>query len=443
LNIGLISLGCCKNRVDTEVMIGILKKAGHQIVDKLEKAELIIINTCGFIDEAKQEAIDTIITTGKLKNTGKLRFLIAAGCMSQRYGQELLDEMPELDGVIGVSAVGAIDQVVNEIVAGHTVVKIEEIPRDYSADVPRVLTTPKGSAYLKISEGCDNCCSYCAIPLIRGQLRSKSIEDVADEAADLAQQGIKEIVLIAQDTAAYGMDRYGKKMLPELLSRLEGITGIEWIRLMYVHPAHVDDHIIRAVNTSSKIVPYLDLPVQHVSSSVLKRMNRKHDKDYLESIIFKLKERIPGLVLRTTVMVGFPGEEDEDFRQLLDFVKKFRFDWLGVFKYNAEEGTAASSMPGQIDEQTKEQRYQSLMQLQKAITRERNIARINQVVPVLVSSNLAKSLYVGRAYFQAPEVDGLTIIKSNIRLKPGEMVDVRIKGVREYDTIGEIAYEST
>lgn len=442
MNIGVISLGCCKNRVDTEVMLGILKKAGHHIVNALDQADLIIINTCGFINDAKEEAINTIIDTGKMKG-GQLRFLIAAGCMSQRYGRELLAEMPELDGVVGVSSFNAIDQVVDEVAAGSTVFRVEEIPDNYGVDAPRVITTPSGSAYLKIAEGCDNRCSYCAIPLIRGKLRSKPVEQVVDEAANLSKRGIKEIVLIAQDTAAYGMDLYNKKMLSDLLPRIEAIEGIEWIRLMYVHPAHLDDELIATISSSSKIIPYLDLPIQHVSSRILNRMNRKHDKNYLENLILKLKENIPGLVLRTTVMVGFPGEEEDDFEQLLKFVEKARFDWLGVFKFDAEEETAACSLPGQINDEIKQQRYESLMQLQKTITRDKNITRLNQVMPVLISSNLSPSLYVGRTYFQAPEVDGLTIVKSNIRLKPGDMVDVRIKGVREYDTIGEIDHEST
>lgn len=442
MNIGIISLGCCKNRVDTEVMIGILKKAGHHMVNALDKADLIIINTCGFITDAKEEAIKTIIDTGKMKG-GQLRYLIAAGCMSQRYGRQLLDEMPELDGVVGVSAFNAIDQVVDEIAGGGTVFKVEEIPDHYGSDVPRVLTTPPGSAYLKIAEGCDNRCSYCAIPLIRGKLRSKPADQIVDEALNLSQKGVKELVLIAQDTAAYGVDLYGKKLLPGLLPRLEAVDGIEWIRLMYVHPAHIDNELIETISSSTKIIPYLDLPIQHVSSRILNRMNRKHDKKYLENLILKLKESIPGLVLRTTVMVGFPGEEEDDFEQLMKFVEKARFDWLGVFKFEAEEETAACSMAGQVDDVIKQQRYESLMQLQKSITRDKNIARLNQVLPVLISSNLSQSLYVGRTYFQAPEVDGLTIVKSNIRLKPGEMVDVRIKGVREYDTIGEIDHEST
>ncbi|HBQ85843.1 MAG TPA: 30S ribosomal protein S12 methylthiotransferase RimO [Syntrophomonas sp.] len=443
MNIGIISLGCCKNRVDTEVMIGILKKSGHRMVNALDQADAIIVNTCGFINDAKEEAIKTILDTGKMKNTGRLRFLIAAGCMSQRYGRELLDEMPELDGVVGVSCFDAIDQVIDEVAAGATVVRVQDIPPNYGIDVPRVLTTPAGSAYLKIAEGCDNRCSYCAIPLIRGQLRSKPMDNVVDEAVNLSQRGVKELVLIAQDTAAYGMDLYGKKMLPELLPRIEAIDGIEWIRLMYVHPAHLDDQLIGTMRSSSKIIPYLDLPVQHVSSHILRGMNRKHDKKHLEDLLARVKQDIPGLVLRTTVMVGFPGEEEDDFEQLMDFVNKIRFDWLGVFKFDAEEGTTAYSMPGQVSDDIKQRRYQLLMQLQKNITRDKNIARINQVMPVLISSHLSQSLYIGRTYFQAPEVDGLTVVKSDIRLKPGEMVDVRIKGVREYDTIGEIAHEST
>lgn len=442
MNIGFISLGCCKNRVDTEVMIGVLKKAGHRIVNTLDSAEIIIVNTCGFITEAKEEAIKNIIECGSRKQKGSLRFLIATGCLSQRYGRELLDEMPELDGVVGVSSLHVIDQIVDEVVSGKTVVRVEKIPGEYESDVPRVLTTPPGSAYLKISEGCANCCSYCAIPMIRGRLRSKPMEKVLDEAGRLARQGVKELVVVAQDTAAYGKDLYGKPSLPELLAQMETISGIDWIRLMYLHPIHLDHQLITTIASAKKVVPYLDVPIQHVSTNILQQMNRRHDREYLENIIQKLRHSIPGLVLRTTVMVGFPGETEDDFNQLLDFVSQVRFEWLGVFKFTPEEGTAAASLPHQVAEEIKQERYDALFKVQKNITRKKNIARLNQAAQVLISSNLSNNLYVGRGYYQAPEVDGLTIVKSDIKLKPGDMVDVILKGVREYDTIGEICHES-
>ncbi|MEN6463246.1 MAG: 30S ribosomal protein S12 methylthiotransferase RimO [Syntrophomonas sp.] len=443
MNIGFISLGCAKNRVDTEIMIGILKKSGYRIVESLNKADLIIVNTCGFINAAKEEAINTIIKTGKLKEEGRLQYLIATGCLSQRYGTELLDEMPELDGVIGISSFTGIDRAIEAVVAGKRISWIENPPSQFIEEGPRSITTPAGSAYLKIAEGCNNRCSYCTIPLIRGQLRSKPVEKVITEARELVDKGIKELVVIAQDTAAYGSDLYGKSSLPQLLKKLCQVNGLEWIRIMYLHPAHLNDEIIETVATETKILPYLDIPIQHAADKILSSMNRKHDYDALNSLIIKLKKSIANLVLRTTLMVGYPGEEENDFKELLDFMVQNEFDWLGAFSYAAEDGTVAERLDNQIPDEVKEERKNTVLRLQNGITRKKNITRLNKIEPILISSGISKNLFIGRGYYQAPEVDGITLVKTETRLSRGEIINVQLKGVRDYDMIGEYINESS
>jgi ribosomal protein S12 methylthiotransferase len=437
VKVGFISLGCAKNQVDTEIMIATLKKAGYKIVNGLDRAEVIVINTCGFIDAAKEEAINTIIETGKMKAAGRLQYLLATGCLAQRYGQELLDELPELDGIIGISFFTAIDQALHRIQAGERLALVGEPPAVFIEKGPRVLTTPPGSAYLKITEGCNNRCSYCTIPLIRGSLRSRPRLEVVQEARELVQQGVRELVVVGQDTAMYGTDLLGKGDLPQLLQELAAVEGLEWIRLMYLHPAHIDARIIEAVARQDKVVPYLDIPIQHASDSVLKNMNRKHNREQLQTVIRRLRENIAGLVLRTTVMLGYPGETEAEFQMLFDFVLDTEFDWLGAFTFTAEEGTPAYSMPAQVPEEIKRERRDAVMHLQQGITRQKNINRIDQVVKVLISSHPSKNLYLGRAYFQAPQVDGLIMVKSEAKLPKGEFVEVKLKGIRNYDMIGE------
>jgi ribosomal protein S12 methylthiotransferase len=441
VNIGFISLGCAKNRVDTEIMMALVSRGGHKIVNSPERADAVIINTCGFIDEAKEESINTILETAQLKAGGILKHLLATGCLSQRYGKELFAEMPELDAVIGISYFTAINEVLKDVNNGKRVLKVGPPPDTFIEKGPRVISTPPGSAYLKIVEGCNNRCSYCAIPSIRGNLRSRPIPELVEEANRLAEQGCREMVVIAQDTAGYGYDLEGTYLLPRLLKELEEVNSIEWIRLLYLHPAHITDDIISSIASSGKVIPYLDMPIQHVSSRVLKRMNRKHDRQYLEKLIDKLRQRINGLVLRTTVMLGFPGEEEGDFEELYHFVEKTQFDWLGAFTFTSEEGTPAATMPGQIDEEVKSSRLQTILELQKSISRKKNIGRINSSEKVLVSGQLSPNLYTGRAFFQAPEVDGITLIKSKTRLPEGKFSQVRLAGVRNYDMIGEIIDE--
>lgn len=435
LHVGFISLGCSKNRVDTEIMIAVMKRAGYRITNKLERADIIIINTCGFIEAAKEEAIAAIIDTGRLK-AGQLQHLVAAGCLVQRYGQELLDQMPELDGVVGISQFLEIDKLVSLIRSGERPLMVGPAPLEFIEKGPRVLTTPAGSAYLKITEGCDNRCTYCAIPSIKGRLRSRPEAELVQEAHDLVRRGVRELVLIGQDTAVYGED-LGQPGLPHLLQQMSRIKGLEWIRLMYLHPAHINMSLIEAVASQTTVVPYLDIPIQHAADNVLRLMNRRHTRSQLDTLLGQLRQRIDDLVLRTTVMVGFPGESDRDFQCLLDFIASQQFDWLGAFTFTAEEGTPAALMPEQVPEEIKRARLDAVMNLQMGITRSKNEARVGRDERVLISSRAGDNLYLGRAYFQAPEVDGLTMVKSQTALAKGAMVNARLIGVRDYDMIGE------
>jgi len=435
VKVGFISLGCAKNRVDTEIMIAIMKRAGYRITNRLDRADIIIINTCGFIEAAKEEAISTIIDTGKYK-AGQLQHLVATGCLAQRYGQELLDQMPELDGVVGISFFKEIDQAITRIQNGERPLMVGKPPDVFIEKGPRVLTTPAGSAYLKITEGCSNRCAYCAIPLIRGNLRSRPAGEIVQEAHELVKRGVRELVLIGQDTAVYGKD-LGGPGLPPLLEQLASINDLEWIRLMYLHPAHIDDDLIEAMVRVPKVLPYMDIPIQHASDRVLTSMNRRHTRDQLEVLLGRLREQINGLVLRTTIMVGFPGESDKDFELLLDFIQTTEFDWLGAFTYTPEEGTPAYQMPEQVPEEIKRQRLNAVMEMQQGITRRKNEARVGKDENILISSKSGRNLYLGRGYFQAPEVDGLTMIRSQARLDLGALVKTRLIGIRDYDMIGE------
>ncbi|MEN6326886.1 MAG: 30S ribosomal protein S12 methylthiotransferase RimO [Syntrophomonas sp.] len=441
MNIGFVSLGCPKNRVDTEIMMAILKNTGHKIVNSLVDADAVIINTCGFINSAQEEAIDTIIETGKLKENGKLKYLIATGCLTQRFGLQLLDELPELDGIAGIASLTRIHELIAGVQNGERIMAIEPVPEVFLEKGPRLLSTPPGSAYLKISEGCNNRCSYCTIPSIRGNLRSRPLEELVLEARDLAKRGVKEIVLVAQDTGVYGWDLYGRHTLTDLLKEINKIEGLVWIRLMYLHPLHISDELIDTLTGESKIIPYLDIPIQHAANKILKLMNRQHDTLHLRKLVADLRHHINDLVLRTTVMVGFPDETEDDFKQLYDFVGETEFDCLGVFAYAAEEGTPAAVMEAQVAEEVKLQRLHEISALQQKISRRKNIARLDTQVKILVSSQSGKNLYLGRGYYQAPEVDGLTVVKSKSRLTKGEFYDVQLVGVRNYDMIGELVDE--
>lgn len=438
MNIGFISLGCAKNLIDTEIMLNILKSEGHKIVDSIERADAVIINTCGFINDAKEEAIDTIIETGRLKNEGVIKYILTTGCLVQRYGNELMEELPEIDGALGISNFHDIASLLAEVEAGQRPLKVIPPPQEYIEKGPRMLTTPPGMAYLKISEGCGNHCAYCAIPSIRGSLRSKPLPDIEKEAHLLVKQGVKELVIIAQDTAAYGIDLCGKSQLPQVIKCLDNIEGISWLRVMYLHPVHFSQEIIDSLAKADKVIPYLDIPIQHASSRILKNMNRRYELKDLDQLIHKLRQSIENLVLRTTVMLGFPGETEQDFTTLAEFLTRTEFDWLGAFTFNPEEGTRAAVMEEQIPEELAQERKDKIMQLQNGITRKKNIKRVGKTENILISSQLDKQLYLGRGYFQAPDVDGLTIVKSSIRLKKGEFAPVELKAVRNYDMVGEL-----
>lgn len=443
MKIGFISLGCAKNRVDTEIMMGLVKGKGHSITDRLEYADLVVINTCGFLSEAKEEAIDKILETAQFKEKGILQYLVAAGCMSQLHAQELLDEIPELDGVIGVSSFLEINELIDKITSGQRVNAVRPTPDAFIEQGPRVLTTPAGSAYVKITEGCNNRCSYCAIPLIRGNLRSRPLAQVRKEAEDFIGKGIKELVIVGQDPASYGNDLDSSTGLTQLILSLDSIPGDYWIRLMYVHPAHLDSAMMNAIAESEHVVPYLDLPVQHVDNAILHKMNRHHSEEHLRQLIRELREEIPDLVLRTTVMVGFPGESDDQFQRLYDFVQEYEFDWLGAFAYSPQDNTPAALMPEQVPEEVKAARLDRILNLQQRITRRKNKARLGREEKILISSRISANLYLGRGYFQAPEVDGITMVKSNQPLRNGEYVQARLVGVRKYDMIGEFNHESS
>lgn len=441
MKVGFINLGCAKNRVDTEVMMGLVKKAGHQLVDKVEQAEAVIINTCGFISEAQEEAIDTILETGRLKDKGQLRYLIAVGCLSQRYGTQLYAEIPELDGIWGLLNPAQWQANLDSVLSGKKVFSVNQPPDRFIEQGQRIVSTPAGWAYLKAVEGCDNHCRYCAIPSIKGPLRSRPVENLLKEAEQLVNRGIKELIVIGQDTAVYGKDLYGKSQLAELISSLNGIKELEWLRLMYLHPAHITGEIIDALARGKKVVPYLEVPIQHASPRILSAMGRRHDKEHLIKLFQDIRAALPGAVLRTTVMLGFPGETEEDFEELLEFIETVRFDWLGAFTFQAQEGTPAYTMPEQVDDEIKARRKDKVMSVQKHITRKKNIERLNTRQKVLVSSMASKSLYLGRTAFQGPEVDGMTIVKSEKYLKKGCFYEVFLKAVRDFDMIGEVVNE--
>jgi len=435
----IVSLGCSKNLVDSEVMAGILAKRGYGLVSSVEEADIAIINTCGFIESAKQESVDTVLEIADRGKRSGLSVLIVAGCLGQRYAAELLKSMPEINAVVGTGEFPRIDEIVERALAGERVVAVGHPEYLYDHDSPRIMSTPKHYAYLKIADGCDNRCSYCAIPQIRGCLRSRRIESVQTEAEALAAAGCRELILIAQDTTAYGVDLYGRPMLPELIRSLCRVDGIEWIRLLYTYPTRITDDLIDVIIEQPKVARYLDIPIQHVSGRILQAMGRAGDAASLSRLFGRIRERIPDITLRTSLIVGFPGETDEEFSELMQFVEDQKIDRVGVFMYSREEGTAAASLDGQIPERLKKRRYAEIMELQKSISLEKMRARIGSVERVLVDgvSEECEWVAVGRSQREAPEVDGLIYIE-NERPDQGAFVDVRITNASDYDLVGEI-----
>lgn len=442
-NIGMISLGCDKNRVDAEIMLSLLSKEGYNIVNDEKKADVIIVNTCGFIDSAKEESIDTIIEMAHNKNEGRCKSIIVTGCMAERYREELIKEMPEIDAVVGTGNYRDICEIIKRTLNNESgIVKAGNLNYNFDYE-DRIITTPKHYAYIKIAEGCDNCCSYCIIPKLRGKFRSRSMENIIKEARELAQKGVKELILVAQDTTMYGVDLYGKRSLPELLKKLEEIEGIEWIRIMYNYPEKITEELINTIIESRKICRYFDMAIQHISDRILKEMKRASTKDEIIGIIESIRTKIPDAVLRTSIIVGFPGETDEDFNELKDFLTEYKLDRVGVFTYSAEEDTPAAEMPNQIDECIKKKRKDILMKLQSRISHEKNKDMIGKVVNVIIDGKAKNNQYFGRTYGDAPEIDQHVFIDSKeFHLNPGDLVKVKITGAYTYDLVGVVYYES-
>ena len=454
MNVGFISLGCSKNLIDTEIIIGKFKEHNYKIVNDEEKADLLVINTCGFIDSAKEEAINTILEMAEYKNR-RCKYLIVIGCLVQRYYDELVKLLPEVDLWIKLDEYDILWEKIEDLVKRDIVeksktkkiTKISEIPPmpmfSQEEYLDRTITTGENYAYLKIGEGCSNRCTYCAIPYIRGPFVSRKKEDIIEEAKDLAKNGIKELIIIAQDTTKYGVDIYGESKLASLLEDISKIDGIKWIRFLYSYPEGITDELIDVVATNSKIAKYFDIPLQHISDNVLKRMNRKTNKKQINELISKIKSKIPDVTLRTSLIVGFPGETNEQFNELLDFVKTAKFDKLGVFKYSKEDGTPASRLPNQIHGNTKTSRYNKIMKEQQLISRKNLEKKIDKVYEVLIENiSFDGKYYIGRTIENVPDIDGLIYIKNDDKLKDKELINkfanCKVIKVNSYDLIGEV-----
>lgn len=435
--IGMISLGCPKNQVDAELMLDKLARAGFAISGDIEGCDAVIVNTCGFIEAAKVEAIENILDMAEYKKSGDIQKLIVTGCLSERYQYDIRKEMPEVDAVVGIGENANIVQIVDEVLGGDLVEAFadkELLPLTGG----RILTTPDYWAYLKIGDGCSNNCAFCAIPEIRGKFRSRTIEDIVDEAKTLASQGVREVVLISQDTSLYGRDLYKENKLPELLTAISEVGGIEWIRFLYCYPERIGDELLDVMATNPKVCHYLDIPLQHADKSVLRGMHRPGDRETFENLIKKIRKKVPDMVIRTTVMTGFPGETDEQFEELAEFVKAMKFDNLGCFAFSPEEGTVAAEREDQIDEEVKVHRQDLIMQLQHDIVLENNKKFLGKTLKVLVDGyNSYDDTYVGRFYGQVPDIDGTVLFTSPRELMPGEFVDVTVLGFDEYDLTGK------
>lgn len=431
--VGVVNLGCDKNRIDSEIMMNKLGKE-YKLIDNPNEAEVIVVNTCGFIEASKQESINTILDMARYKDEN-CKVLVATGCLTQRYGKELMDLMPELDAILGVNDY---DKIIDAVEKAYNNEE-KSIYCNYSDTIinegERILTSGTHTAYLRIGEGCDNKCAYCAIPKIRGKYRSRAMENIVKEAEQLAAQGVKELIIVAQDTTRYGIDLYGKKTLPELLRKLSKVNGVEWIRILYCYAEEMTDELIEEMRTNEKVCKYVDIPIQHISDEVLKNMRRRGRRKQIQGNIEKLRSNIEDICIRTTLIVGFPGESEENFNELLEFVKETQFDKLGVFQYSREEGTAAFDMEEQIDEQVKEEREAAIMIAQQKISKKINEKKIGRVYNVIVDG-FDGEYYRGRNSEMAPEVDGEVIFSSNLELKPGDFVSVKITHALEYDLVG-------
>lgn len=440
MKLALISLGCSKNLVDSEHYLGILsKRKGMELTSELSEADIVIVNTCGFIGDAKEESIETILEVSEFKETGNLKKLIVAGCLAQKYSEEILKELPEVDAVIGTGDIDKIEKVVDEILENKKVVETKNMTFLANANTERVLTTASHTAYLKISEGCNRACTYCIIPQMRGRLRSRSIEDIVEEAKRLVASGVREINLLAQETTEYGIDLYGDKKLAALMKELCKIEGLKWLRTYYMHPEYVTDELIEVMKSEEKICKYFDVPIQHVSDNILRNMARAKSGEQVKDVLNRIRKAIPEATIRTTLIVGFPGETEENFQELMDYVREFEFDYAGVFKYSREEDTVAYNLPNQIPEEIKEKRYAELVNLQSEIAERKNRRLLGEEIEVMIDGVSSESEYLleGRTRGQALEIDG-KVLTTDGTAKPGEIVKVKFEQNFEYDFVGPI-----
>lgn len=437
--VGMVSLGCDKNRVDSELILGSINKH-YEITNDAKEADIIIVNTCGFIESAKQESIDTILEMAEYKNKYKCKMLIATGCLTQRYGDELLDLIPEIDILMGVNDYMKLHRLILDFIKDQKRISSANYSDEGVNEGIRLLTTKQHTAYVRIAEGCNNFCTYCIIPKIRGKFRSRVEKNILDEVKMLVDNGVKEIILIAQDLTDYGVDIYGKRMLHDLISKISKIEGVEWIRLLYCYPEEITDELIEEISSNEKVVKYLDLPIQHISSSVLKKMGRRTNKEDIINKIETLRSKVPGIALRTSLIVGFPGETDENFEELEEFLKDYKLENVGVFAYSQEEDTPAAKMECQVDEEVKIKRQKKLMAVQRDVVKAQNKLKIGNIYDTIIDGNNGE-YYIGRSYEMAPEIDGLIYLKKEKVLNLGDIIKVKINDVMEYDLMGEVLDE--
>lgn len=438
----IVTLGCSKNELDSELMLSILDQNNYIIAKELEEANIIIINTCGFIESAKEESIETIWEMTEYKEKGQCEYLLLAGCLAQRYSKELMDEIEDIDAIIGTGNIKNINETIKELDDNkNKIIKVDNIDDFYPENVKRI--NFNASAYVRISEGCNNHCTYCIIPKLRGKHRSRKMEDIINEVELLTKNGVKEIVLIAQNTSDYGIDLYGEYSLYKLLDKLNDIDGIQWIRILYLYPDNFSDKLIKSIKNNDKIVKYVDIPLQHISNNILKKMNRKTTKSDIIDLIDNLRREIPNIVIRTTFIVGFPGETENDFNDLYTFIREAKFDRLGVFTYSQEEDTPAYNMTNQIDENIKEERRDKIMELQKCISEDIMMSKVGNIYDVLIEEYSGDNIYVGRSYMDSPEIDGVVYVNTKNTIDIDEFVKVKVSEYLEYDLIGVLVDESS
>ena len=437
-NVHIVTLGCSKNDVDSSMMYSLLDKNKYQMVNEPSQADILIVNTCGFIDAAKEESIDTILESVEYKNEGRCKKVLLSGCLAQRYPEELIKEIPEIDGIIGTGNIDYINELLDRSLAGDLFIKTDNLNSAYIEGIRKeeVNTTE----YVKISEGCNNNCSYCIIPSLRGKNRSRKIEDIYSEVEYLVSKGAREIILIAQNTTDYGIDLYSKYSLANLIKEISKVKDLKWIRVLYLYPDHFTDDLIEEFKNNDKLVNYVDMPLQHISDDVLKKMNRKTSKEHIIKTLKNLRKSVPDIVIRTTFIVGFPGESDDDFNQLVDFIKDIKFDKLGVFEYSKEEGTRAASLDEQIFDSIKEERKNEIMAIQSEISAEILSKKIGKKLEVLIEEEVDEENYIGRTYMDSPEIDGVTYVHSDKNLEIGSFVQVNVVDSLDYDLVGEIIW---